>query len=69
MRLFKRMRLVDKYRVEKAKEPNDRGDYILFHESKTLRGCNYQRVFKGSFKECHAEKKRLEKKRLEEIYK
>lgn len=68
MRLFKKMRLVDKYKVEKAKKPSDHGDYILFHETKTLRGYNYQRVFKGSFKECHVEKRRLEKLRLENMY-
>ena len=69
MKLFKRMRLIDKYIVEKSKEPNEHGNYILFHETKTLRGYNYQRVFKGSFKECHAEKKKRLKKRLEDIYK
>lgn len=62
MKLFKRLRLVDKYYVEKSKEPNDNGKYILFHEVKSLRGYNCQRVFKGSFKQCHIEKKKLEKK-------
>ena len=69
MKLFKRLRLVDKYHVEKSKEPNEHGNYILIHETKTLKGFNYQRVFKGNFKECHEEKKKLEKARLEDIYK
>lgn len=68
MKLFKKMRLVDKYTVEKSKEPDDHGNYILMHITKTLRGCNYQRVYKGSFKECHIEKRRLEKLRLENMY-
>lgn len=69
MKLFKRLRLVDKYYVEKSKEPNDNGKYILFHEVKSLRGYNCQRVFKGSFKQCHIEKKKLEEKMRDDIYK
>lgn len=68
MKRFKKMRLTDKYRVEPSREPNEHGKYILRHITVTLRGYNYQRVFKGSFKQCHAEKKRLEKARLKEIY-
>lgn len=67
MKLFKKMRLVDKYYVEKSKEPNDDGRYVLFHKMKTLRGYNCQRVFKGSFKECHEERKILEKESLENV--
>ena len=68
MRIFKRMRLLDKYRVEPSKQPDKEGKYVLFHEMKSLRGYNYQRVFKGSFKECHTEKRRLEKLKLKDVY-
>ena len=67
MKLFRKMRLIDKYKIEKSKYPNEHGNYILFHITKTLRGCNYQRVFKGSFKDCYKEKQRLEKERTKEI--
>ena len=69
MKLFRKMRLVDKYKVELSNEPDDTGKYILFHITETLRGCNYQRIYKGSYKECHKEKKRLEKERKESIKK
>lgn len=69
MKLFRRLRLQDKYQVEPSKEPDDEGKYIVFHITKSLRGCNYQRVFKGSFKECHNEKEKLEKIRKENIKK
>lgn len=61
MKLFRKMRLIDKYKIEKSKYPNEHGNYILFHITKTLRGCNYQRVFKGNYKSCIEEKERLEK--------
>jgi len=69
MKLFKRMRLTDRYTVEESREPNDEGGYLVVHETSTLHGYNYQRVFKGNFRECHKEKKRLEKERLKDIYK
>lgn len=67
MKLFRRLRLQDKYQVEPSKEPDDEGKYIVFHITKSLRGYNYQRVFKGSYKDCYKEKQRLEKERTKEI--
>lgn len=69
MKLFKRLRLTDKYTVAESREPDDEGKYVLFHETSTLHGYNCQRVFKGNFRECHAEKKRLEKERMKDLYK
>lgn len=68
MKLFKVMRLVDKYKVEESREPDERGSHIVFHITETLRGCNYQRVFKGSFKDCQEEKKRLEAEKRDNLY-
>lgn len=67
MKSFRKMRLIDKYKVEPSND--EKGKYILFHIIESLRGCNYQRVFKGSFKECHNEKENLEKIRKENIKK
>ena len=60
MKIFRSIKLLDRYKIEESKEPNDEGEYVLFHEIKSLRGYNCQRVFKGNFKQCHIEKKRLE---------
>lgn len=67
MKLFRKMRLIDKYKVEPSND--EKGKYIVFHITRSLRGCNYQRVFKGSFKECRNEKEKLEKIRKENIKK
>lgn len=68
MKLFRRLRLVDKYQVELSREPDKGGKYVLFHITKSLRGFNYQRVFKGSYKDCHKEKARLENEKKENQY-
>lgn len=60
MKIFRSIKLLDRYKIEASKEPNNDGNYVLFHEIETLRGYNYQRVFKGSYKECCKEKNRLE---------
>lgn len=65
MKLFRKMRLIDKYKVEPSND--EKGKYIVFHITRSLRGCNYQRVFKGSYKDCYKEKQRLEKERTKEI--
>lgn len=62
MRIIRSVRLVDKYQVSPSKEPDEEGKYVLFHITKTLRGCNYQRVFKGNYRQCYKEKRRLEEK-------
>lgn len=60
MKIFRSIKLLDRYKVEPSKDHKEDGDYVLFHEIETLRGYNYQRVFKGSYKECCKEKNRLE---------
>lgn len=65
MKLFRKMRLIDKYKVEPSND--EKGKYIVFHITRSLRGCNYQRVLKGSYKDCYKEKQRLEKERTKEI--
>lgn len=69
MKLFKKMFLKNEYEVVPSKEPDREGTHIVLHKTKTLRGCNYQRVFKGKFKECVKEKNRLEKELLVGVYK
>lgn len=63
MKIFSKMRLVDKYRVEKSREPNDEGTHIVLHETESLCGFGFQKVFKGSYKECCLKKKQLEKRK------
>lgn len=65
MKLFKRLRLMDRYQVELSREPDEKGKYIVFHITRSLRGCNYQRVFKGNYRECYKEKRRLENEQKE----
>ena len=48
------------YRILKNTDENDKDKYVLWYESETLRGCNYQRVFKGSKEECERVKKEKE---------
>ena len=69
MRIFKRMLLQNEYKVVPSKEPNFEGTHIVLHKTRTLRGCNYQRVFKGKLKECVRERIRLEKELLVGVYK
>lgn len=63
MRFFKKMRLIDKFRIEKSIEPDDEGTHIVVHETESLNGFNFQRVFKGTYQECCLKKKQLEKRR------
>ncbi len=63
MRLFNITKLKERYKIEESKEPEDDKKYIVFYESETLCGYNYQRVFKGTKKECIKKKKELEKRR------
>lgn len=51
------IKITNKYVIQKSKEPDDEGDYVLFHESSSKRGMNCQRVFKGTYKECQQRKK------------
>lgn len=63
MRLFNIIKLKEKYRIEKSKEPEDDKKYIIVFESQTLCGYNFQRVFKGTYEECRKMKKFFEKRR------
>lgn len=67
MKLFRKMRLIDKYKVEPSND--EKGKYIVFHITKSLRGYNYQRVFKGNYRECYKEKRRLENEQKNFKYK
>jgi hypothetical protein len=67
MKLFRKMRLIDKYKVEPSND--EKGKYIVFHITRSLRGCNYQRVFKGNYRECYKEKQRLENEQKNFKYK
>lgn len=54
------IKLKSKYRILESKEPEDKATHILWYESETLRGCNYQRIFKGTKEECIKEKEKRE---------
>lgn len=41
------------YVVEHSKEPSGDKEYLVVYECETDKGCNYQRVFKGTLKECN----------------
>lgn len=68
MKILRSLRLEDKYKVELSKYPDERGKYIVFHYTRTLKGCSCQRVFKGSYKECQTEKTRLEEEMKKNRY-
>ena len=48
------------YRILESKEPKDKETHVLWYESETTRGINYQRVFKGTKEECERVKKEKE---------
>ena len=66
MKFFKTLRRVDRYKIERSKEPSGYKKYIIVHEMQTAKGINYQRVFKGTLEECFKEKRILEE-RLETL--
>lgn len=41
-----------KYKIEKSKYPEDKNTHLVFMYSDSKYGCNIQRIFKGSHKEC-----------------
>ena len=45
-------------KIEKSKFPDDEGSYIVFLHRYTIHGDCWKRIFKGSFKECQAFKKK-----------
>lgn len=49
-----------KLKVERSSNPDDEGTHVLFLYSNTERGCSIKRIFKGTYKECQEEKRRLE---------
>ena len=38
--------------IEKSRYPEDDAKYILYYHTETKQGCNWRRIFKGTFKEC-----------------
>ena len=62
MRIFemKIKRIKDKYTIRESKEPEGRKTHILYHETETPHGCNYQRVFMGTLQACRKEKEKRE---------
>lgn len=55
------MKTKNKLRIEKSKFPIDNKTYILWLETESVHGAGYRGIYFGSYKECKAEKKRLEK--------
>lgn len=53
------MKLIDKLVISKSKQPEDNKTHILWHETKTLKGYGYKRIFKGTYLQCLNEKERL----------
>ena len=61
-----------KYKVEKSEFPEDNKTHLVVMYSNTMYGVNYQRVFKGTYKECVAKKEELtaeEKNKMKETLK
>ena len=52
---------IKKYIVEKSNYPDQTGTHLLIMHSSTKYGENYQRIYKGSYKECLAKKAKLER--------
>jgi hypothetical protein len=63
--MFSALKLKERYRIVKSREPEDDKTHIVVYESETLRGCNCQRVFKGSYQKCRKIKDALEKRMLQ----
>lgn len=49
-------------KVEPSKLPEGNKTHILVLESQTVHGWNFQRIFKGTRRECLEKKKELEEK-------
>lgn len=69
MRTFemKIKRIKDKYTIRESREPEGRKTHILYHETETPHGCNYQRVFKGTLQACQKEKQKREKAKKKRV--
>jgi len=63
--MFSALKLKERYKVIKSREPEDDKTHIVVYESESLRGYNYQRVFKGSYQKCRKIKDALEKRMLQ----
>lgn len=50
------------YKVEKSKYPEDNKTHLVIRYSTSQYGINYQRVFKGTYKECIMKAKELRNK-------
>lgn len=63
------MKLKNKYVIEQSRYPEEKKTHVLWYESKTLHGCGYRAVFKGTYLECLEEKeKRCENVRKSKSY-
>lgn len=40
------------YKIEKSKEPEEEKTHIVVFISEVGNGCNYKRIFKGTYKDC-----------------
>lgn len=63
MKILNVIKLKEKYSVVKSKEPEDDKTHLVVYECHSLYGHNYQRVYKGTYKECCEQKKLLEKEK------
>lgn len=52
---------IKKYIVEKSNYPDETGTHLLIMHSSTEYGENYQRIYKGTRKECLLKKAKLER--------
>lgn len=60
-------KIKDKYSIKESREPEGRKTHILYHETETPHGCNYQRVFKGTLQACRKEKQKREKTKKKRV--
>ena len=60
-----RIKTNTKYVVKKSNYPNDDGKYIVLYISESAHGYNEQRIYKGTYKECHIVKTLKEGGKLE----
>lgn len=58
---------IRKFKVEKSQYPEDAKTHLVIMKSNSKYGINYQRVFKGTWKECVAKKKEFEELEKEKI--
>nr|DAM30810.1 MAG TPA: hypothetical protein [Caudoviricetes sp.] len=50
---------IKKLIISKAQRKDENGNFILYLYSYTKNGFNFRRIFRGTFKECLIEKRRI----------